>query len=498
MADAIYDALGGVLTRWTIGGGAALAVPVWKAELGDDPVEAELRLLALAGQFLGGMVVAEPAGAVYTPPDIPALALPSAPSPIRPLVRRILAREREAGRRRLLLDFLAARGRTMHPADWMPSAGDEDVPEIYAPWRDWAAAVAVRVAVTARADEGLTAENWGDYWPAAREAALIALRRRDPAAARAVLEAKIDSEGAEIRLRLLAVLVTKLSVADRPFLEKLADGDRAPKVKALAASLLARLGLAASGGDAVELAEFFEARSKGLLRRTKTLAAKTLKTPAQTQRRHALLSSVDATAFAAALQQGLDTLIGMWCWGENLQVDRAFAGMIARSGPDGTVAMLLDLLSDRGPETVQLLLPLAPRLDSHQRDETAQRMLRGGLSFQSALSIAGGTGRIDGALDFPAGAGLLEDLRQKDDDTKPAETAKLSAIGILLEQSQKKNDDVRPADQANELHALGLLASTAAARDAIARLNAIGVLSADPRLDMLRLNAALDDHGAIA
>jgi len=474
MAEAIYDALGSVLTRWTIGGGgAAPATQVWRAELGDDPVEAELRLLALAGQFLGGMVVAMPAGAVYTPPGIPALELPSVPSPLRPLVRRILAREREAGRRRLLLDFLAARGRTMHPADWMPSASEEDVPELYAPWRDWTAAAAARTAVIARGDDGLTAENWGDHWPAAREVALVALRGRDPAEARALLETKIDSEGAEIRLRLLAVLATKLSDADRPFLERLADGDRAPKVKAIAASLLARLGHAAGGEDAAELAEFFEVQSKGLLRRTKTLAAVTLKTPAQTQRRHALLTSVDATVFAAVLQLDLDTLIGVWCWGENQQADAAFAGMIARSGPDGAVAQLLDLLSGKGPDIVQLLLPLMPRLDSSQRDETALRLLRAGANFRSALSIAGGTGRIDGAIDFPAGIGLLDTLRPQGDDAKPA-------------------------DQAGELHALGLLASMAAARAAIAKLNAIGILSADPRLDMIRLNAALDDHGTIA
>jgi hypothetical protein len=475
MAEAIYDALGSVLTRWTIGGAAAApTTPVWRAELGDDPVEAELRLLALASQFLGGMVVAVPTGAVYAPPDIPVLALPGVPSPLRPLVRRILAGEREAGRRRLLLDFLAARGRAMHPADWMPSPNDEDVPELYAPWRDWTAADAARTTIVARGDDGLTAENWGDHWPAARDVALIALRRSDPAAARALLEARIDNEGAEIRLRLLAVLATKLSDADRPFLEMLANGDRAPKVKALATSLLARLGHpVASAEDAAELAGFFEVQSTGLLRRTKTLAARTLKTPAQTQRCHALLSSVDATAFAAALQIDLDALIGMWCWGENQQTDWTFAGMIARSGPDGAVTQLLDLLSCKGPDTVQALLLLVPRLDSRQRDETALLLLRAGASFRSALSIAGGTGRIEAAIDFPAGVSLLDGLRPQ-------------------------REDAKPADQADELHALGLLASTPAARAAIAKLNTIGILSADPRLDMVRLNAALDDHGAIA
>jgi hypothetical protein len=323
-------------------------------------------------------------------------------------------------------------------------------------------------------DDGLTAESWGDHRPAAREGALIALRRRDPAAARALLEAKVDGEGAEVRLRLLNTLATKLSDADRPFLEMLSSGDRAPKVKALAASLLARLGhVAASGEDAAELAEFFEIQSKGLLRRTKTLGARTLKTPAQKLRREALLSSVDAAAFAAALQLDLDALIGMWRWGEDQHADHAFAGMIERSGSDGAVARLLDLLSAAGPQNVQPLLLLVPRLDSRQRDEAALRMLRADASFQSALSMAGGSGRIDNVIDFPAGAKLLDGLRPQGDDAKST-------------------------DQSDELYTLGLLASNAAAHAAIAMLNAIGILSADPRLDMVRLNAALDDHGVSA
>ncbi len=44
-AETIYDAMGAMLTRWTMGSAAAPAASFWRAELGDDPVEAELRLL---------------------------------------------------------------------------------------------------------------------------------------------------------------------------------------------------------------------------------------------------------------------------------------------------------------------------------------------------------------------------------------------------------------------------------------------------------------------
>ena len=55
-------------------------------------------------------------------PDVPALALPTVPEAMRPLVRRILAAFKETQRKTELLDFLAARGWTTHPAEWMPAA----------------------------------------------------------------------------------------------------------------------------------------------------------------------------------------------------------------------------------------------------------------------------------------------------------------------------------------------------------------------------------------
>ena len=83
MAEVIYDAMGSVLTRWTMGSAAAPAAAVWSAELGAEPAEAELRLLALSGQFLGVAVTAEPPLELRVLPDIPALALPTVPEPLR-------------------------------------------------------------------------------------------------------------------------------------------------------------------------------------------------------------------------------------------------------------------------------------------------------------------------------------------------------------------------------------------------------------------------------
>ena len=81
----IFEAMGAVVTRWTMGSSASSAASFWRDELGDDPVEAELRLLALSGQFLGATVTAEAPLELRVLPDIPQLALPTVPEPtLRP------------------------------------------------------------------------------------------------------------------------------------------------------------------------------------------------------------------------------------------------------------------------------------------------------------------------------------------------------------------------------------------------------------------------------
>jgi len=468
MAEAIYDTLGQVLTRWTMGSAAASVAQVWKAEIGDDPIEAELRLLALSGQFLGMAVIAEPPADLRALPDLPALALPTLPDAARSLARRVLAAG-DARHQRALAQFAAGRGWTLHPADWMPSASDEDAPDVYAPWRDWIEAAAAGSGPRGASD-GLTAANWADFWPAARNAALAELRRRDPGAARVLLETRLPGEGADTRLRLLGHLTQGLSEADAPFLETLAAGDRAPKVKALAASLLARLGRgSAVGEEATELAGFFTLGTKGLLRRSRTVAANVLKTHAQRIRRQTLFAGADYTGFAAALGMSGEELAAIWVWGDDVQADIELAGMAGRSASDAIVADLYTALAEHSLLNLGSLLALASRIGPAQRAAIAQRVLRDRGSYHDALAMAGGGGQVEGVTDVPAEAALLH------------------ALGSA---------DARPGDHAAELQALGMLASRAGAQKALERLvRAAGLLQADPRLDMLRLNAALEDRG---
>ena len=298
--------------------------------------------------------------------------------------------------------------------------------------------------------------------------ALAELRRRDPPAARAVLEAKLANENADARLRLLELLATGLSDADVPFLENIATADRAPRVKALAASLLARLGRGtAVGEDLQEIAGFFAVKMKGLLRRSRVIQFENAKTPAQRQSRAALFERLDMASFASALAVTPEELIAAWSFDLDSQADAALVALVARTGTNALVAQTAEAASQyraRG-----LVAVLAPRLAPEQRSELAERVLRtGGQSFAMAVVIAGGVAQIADPLSAPAGVALLAALRR---------------------------DDAKPSDQAAELLALGLIASRAGARQALDRLNDAGLLQGDPRLDMLRLNAALDDNG---
>lgn len=211
-AEALFDQLDPVITRWTMGRAAAgLAPPGWRDSISSGEAgEAELRLLALAGHYLGLCVATTPSSALAAQPDIPVLALPMLPVAQAPLARRCLKVLREFGKQRDLIHLLAARGFSIHPADWMPSRSDDQVPDAYGPWRDWAEAQAAQGGPKQDTHETLTEANWGDWWPAARRTALAQIRAADPARATALLAAKASEEGAEVRLRLIECLIPGL------------------------------------------------------------------------------------------------------------------------------------------------------------------------------------------------------------------------------------------------------------------------------------------------
>ncbi|TKB29139.1 MAG: hypothetical protein E5W81_34370, partial [Mesorhizobium sp.] len=80
--------------------------------------------------------------------------------------------------------------------------------------------------------EKLTAENWDEFYLAARRLALADMRRTDPTSARMLIEAKASGEPAEVRLALVELMRFGLSAEDAPFLKSL-SADRSGKVREL-------------------------------------------------------------------------------------------------------------------------------------------------------------------------------------------------------------------------------------------------------------------------
>ncbi len=452
-----------MLTRWTIGGTALGDAPAaWRDALGGE--EAELRLLALSGQFLGGFVLPAPSGTLKTLPDLPALAMPPVPDSLRSLARRCFKALQQSGNQAAFMHLLAARGRTMHPADWMPGRSDDDLPDVYAPLLDWVAGSSGR----ADADAVLSEATWSDFAPAARYIAFAALRRSDPEGARALLAAKAASEGADVRLRLIAMLAAGLSTADVPYLQSLAN-DRAPKIKACAASLLARLGLGSSDAtDASELVAFFRIETKGLLRRTRVVTPMPIKTPAQRARRQELFNRVDYTSFARGL--GTEDLVASWPFGDDPQVDAGFQAMAVQTAGDDVISAILARLTSVSSLDLLALQRLRDRLDADQRLHVAARILILGSReplFSSVRMFVDAGAEVDGLIETRSGSTLVAAF-------------------------------VAGSDITVEVQALGLIASQAAATSALDKLTRAGVNAADPRLDLLRLNASLPPTGAAA
>lgn len=119
--------------------------------------------------------------------------------------------------------------------------------------------------------EELTPTNWADAPLARRAAFLESWRTRDATGAREALAAVWASRSADERLRLLGAMQSALSQEDVAFLEPLKK-DRAPRIRALAARLLARLpGTHGENPALKECLSRIERSKAGLLRKRGTL-----------------------------------------------------------------------------------------------------------------------------------------------------------------------------------------------------------------------------------
>lgn len=459
---------------WITGGTTFdLAPAAWKEiAVGASPDEQERRLLAIAAQALD--VALRPAApkTLRRRPPLPRLAFPMLPERLRPLLRAALKHAVDARRKTRVVTLVASRGFVLHPMDWMPS--DQNSPDVYAPWIDWQAGVeGQRLAP----QEQLTAENWDEFYPAARRIALADMRRGEPAAARVLIEAKVPGEPAEVRLTLIELMRFGLTPDDAPFLKSLA-ADRSGKVRELAGRLLARLGehgQSSEGGTddpVAELATFISEGKSGFIRRRSIYTPGKLKSPAQEKRRAELFENCNLVDLAARFGATEPEFIGAWQFGADNNADILIARMVAASGSDAAVTQMADTLVAEGGKPALFVLHLMPRLDSHRKRVLIRLILKDS-KYLGALNLAEG---IE--------ASWLEWADLTNGQTLPA-----------LRSAVAGNDDVVKRGVDEVLETMGFLATAATAEKLIEDVIAAGMPPAAPSLGLLRLNASLAGPG---
>ena len=167
----------------------------------------------------------------------------------------------------------------------------------------------------------LDAENWTEAPLARRVKFLEEFRRSNADAARILLESAWPNESAAARLRLLTALQIGLAAGDAAFFETLVK-DRAPRVRALAQRLLARM--PGAQGQNPALAECLSRiqRSKaGVLKKRTTLK---LELPATVKEQEANrwiseeFADVGLDELARAMEMDCDELVDAAEKGENL------------------------------------------------------------------------------------------------------------------------------------------------------------------------------------
>lgn len=461
----IETALPRMRDRWLGGGDAASVAP-------EGWTGGPLRLLALAGHALEVLRTPLPAGRLTARAPLPHLALPALLDARRMLLRRALAANKsDPNGQTAIIRLLAARGFVAHPEDWRPGLTQLQEIDVYAPWAAWHEGSTSRIA-----DDMPTAATWSDWSWTERRNALFRLRASDPTAGRLLLQAVFPSEPAEKRLILLGALAKGLGPDDTPFLEGL-GADRSDKVKQLAKRMLARVGRVAEPGEAeAELADFFDAGKKGILRRTAAVSVKPIKTPAQRQRLLELLDMTTLSAFAAKLALSEDELVKAWEPSQQ-SPDTEFATLVLLTGSPAAVDALVARVEDDFP-----LSPyIAATLNELAPDAYRDRLIAAAMRRESDTDFA---------------TVLILALHQPGEINRQAleQSAAWKALIAIAKAADQNDERVRNHHVARGLAALGLLCTSDGARWVIETFTALGLSHADPVLNALALNAALNER----
>jgi hypothetical protein len=466
MAEPLSQLLAQARSRWMIGGEPTGADH--PLTLGQPAAEADLRLLAVAGQYQR-IRLAPNAPPLNLKSDLPKLSLPLLPEALRPVARRLLADKSEQAPIWLAI-FAARRGYALHPADWMPPSG-ADLPEVYRPLQLWQ-------VDRAEETDALTTETWLDHPRADRLDRFKRLLASDPAAARALLTEHLAASPADERLSLVEALGQGLSDADAGFLESL-SGDRSEKVRKAAQHLLARLGRVGADPLAAEAAAMFELATEGLIRRRKVLRLDPKAKEGQLRSLAQNLPELTLQGLAQVLGLTAAEFVEHWQPEKvGLPVQAALSELIRRTATEADLATYWQRLREHSGFARTCLPTLYPRLSAPDQQATALWLIEGsGLSAcPEVLALMGAAVPAQVSAALTARRKELADLVRLARDTTPEKAASARADAQRL---------------ANCLSFLGLMVTTEDAVLIVQTLTAAGLHPVDPMLDRLNFNAAL-------
>ena len=418
----------------------------------------ELSRLAVVGQF--SRIATRPASldGLQLRPEIPPSSLPPMAEELRPLFRRIL--DSKLADAEDVVRLIASRGYCVNPIDWMPKRSDARLPQAYDIWRDW-----LEGNVADYSNDVLQADTWDSVPTHSRHRHLTALHGSDADAARALIASVIPTLAADQRLRMLQCLRQNLSDQDRALLESF-TGDRSSKVQAFVKTQLARLGQDTASDEAAsrELSDFLEIQRAGLLSRRKVITTRKLKNDAQRKRRRTVLGRTSLNSLADALGVSAEDFVAMWDFGG---ANDEISEVVASTATDGFVDRFAARMVDEDASVPQSLMDRITA--EHQRTLGLRVLAKDDWQLHKTTPW------------FPLPDGSV---------TQP-EIAEFKALDELIALAVQNEKSIYEQPIAASLGFLGLIADRDAAAAIVERLIAAGVMTVDPRLTLLRLNAAL-------
>ncbi|MDO6527396.1 DUF5691 domain-containing protein [Motilimonas sp. 1_MG-2023] len=472
--------------KWLVGHGQIQLDDLpssWHGQLAQlEPAQLNLHGLILTQQQQLVMQYQQPPKGLIAAPDLPELDFPCIAPSLRPLFKRVLAQCKQqlnAGHLPVL-NLLSSRQVCAHPNDWMPTKHSNTTPSLYMPWLYWSNKQINKWQEQPTSE--LDPQAWAELFPAEKRERLTQLRHSDPMLAGQLIQQIAQTELAEKRLQLYQILSVNLSAHDQPILQACLT-DKSKKVVTLAKQLLARLGCYIEDEQmqqqAQELAQWYQIKSKGLLKHTTLVEPVPLKNKKQQALRTEFIAEVSLPALASALNISLAQLCQGWQFDQQREQDNlGFIRNVFDSLPEPELDIFItrccDELSADGVFW-HVLNAIQLRCSTHAAAAVLYQLLDKRtlqLSFASWLSLIDAPLAKLNWLQFSSCHAWAE-LQQE------------------IKQELKEKHYLEHYHNEAELRALGLVLPPEVAQRVYDELIALGMMAADPMLDALKLNIGL-------